>query len=140
MEVESKSGREARERIRTTYNKEKRQHENRKNQKERRIQKDKLRQTKLTGDDTIARGQTVCIERRRITSGGCRYSNVGEDTIRLVGIREDDDGEQGLNAAVDLGTECLFQNAPFRPRARERSRQGRAGRHQARTALQTQED
>ena len=113
LQVESESGREARERIGTTYDKEKRQHENRKNKKERRNQKDKLIQTELTGDDTIARGQTVCIKRRRIYSNGCRYINVGEDTNRLVGIREDDDGEQGLNSAVDLGTECLFQNVPF---------------------------
>ena len=78
-----------------------------KNRNERRIQNDKLRQTKLTGDDTIARGQTVFIERRGNTSGGCRYNNAGEDSIGLDRIREDAGTVRLMDKAVELGTGCL---------------------------------
>ena len=54
--------------------------------------------------------------------------------------RSNDKYLRGLNSALDLSPVPLFQNSPFRPRARERARQGRARRHQARTALQTQEE
>ena len=45
-----------------------------------------------------------------------------------------------MDKAEGLDTGCLVQNVPLRPRARERTRQGRAGRYQARTVLQVQEN
>ena len=47
---------------------------------------------------------------------------------------------EGLDSVFNFSAASLCQNQYFRPLSRERARQGRAGRHQARTAAQILEE